>query len=190
MKFKVLWIAGLMLAATAGQVQAGFVNGGFENSLDGWIVTGADFGLTGISDPHSDVSSFVGFDNSGFATLSQSFTTTIGTTYDFSFYSHATSIAQGNILRFQLNSDPIVLATTTATYTQTFSSFVASSTTSVVQFYFENNNAGAWFIDDVSVEARVASAAVPEPASLAIWSLGGLGMMLARRKRQKKNLTA
>jgi hypothetical protein len=33
---------------------------------------------------------------------------------------------------------------------------------------------------------RVNVAEVPEPASLAMWSLGGIGMMIARRKRQKK----
>ncbi len=33
MKFNSLWIAGLMLAATAGQVQAGLINGSFESPL-------------------------------------------------------------------------------------------------------------------------------------------------------------
>ena len=31
---------------------------------------------------------------------------------------------------------------------------------------------------------------VPEPASLAMWSLGGLGLVFARRKRQRTKLTA
>ena len=41
MKFKILWVAGLMLAATAGQVQASFVtftqvfDGGFDVSING-----------------------------------------------------------------------------------------------------------------------------------------------------------
>src|SRR5688572_21206009 len=57
------------------------VNGGFEAGLLGWSCTGEDLCDTGGT-PHSGSAAFRGFDNSGFATLSQTIVTIAGENYD------------------------------------------------------------------------------------------------------------
>lgn len=170
----------------AGQVQAAFVtNGGFETGdLTGWSVSGQDYAsvLSGAS--NSGLYSFVGYDNNGFATLSQSIATTAGASYDFSFFSFSTANTPVNILRYQIGSGPIVGVTLTTSYAQTATSFVASGPSTLISFYFETDpGTGVWFIDDVIVDNEVLPSPVPEPASMAMWGIGALGMMFARRKR-------
>ena len=59
----------------------------------------------------------------------------------------------------------------------------APASASRLRFTFEQPN-GFFDLDDVSV-SRVTTAAVPEPASLTIWSLGALALGLAARRRQR-----
>ena len=43
---------------------------------------------------------------------------------------------------------------------------------------------------EIAFDVSAASAVVPEPAYLAMWGLGAVGMMFARRRHQQKKLTA
>lgn len=56
----------------------------------------------------------------------------------------------------------------------------ASSHLGDVGFYFDNQ--GEFTVNMVD--------AVPEPTSIAIWGIGAIGLMFARRKRQQKKLAA
>ena len=65
-------------------------DGGFEDGLTGWTVGGAIFGggavVTGPHAAHSGTHYFVDGSNGAIDQLSQSFATTIGTSYSISFY--------------------------------------------------------------------------------------------------------
>ncbi|MEK0450032.1 MAG: Carbohydrate binding domain [Verrucomicrobiota bacterium] len=157
------------------------INGGFESGLTGWTTSGAD-SAAATAGAHSGSFAFQGFDNSGFATLSQSFATTTGAVYDFSFFSRIPVIHPGNILRYQFNGGPIVTVPTTTTYTQTIGGFTALGSTSVLNFYFETDpGTSAWLIDDVTV--TLASSPVPDGGSSI--ALLGLAMTAAAGFRRK-----
>lgn len=159
-------------------------NGGFETGdLTGWTVTGADLGVAyptaGVEgNSHSGNYFFLGFDNNGFATLAQTVVTAIGATYDFSFYSNQNfPTATGNILRYQIGTGPIVAVGNSLTWAQTATTFVATSLTTDIAFYFETDpGTGTHRIDDVSVDA------VPEPATLLLFGSGLLGFAARRRR--------
>ena len=157
-------------------------NGGFETGdLTGWTCTGADSCST-TGSAHSGSYAAIGFDNSGYATLSQDIATVIGATYDLSFWSYAPELS-GNILRYMIDSLTPVTVPTTASYSLTSTSFVASGTTTSISLLFETDSGtGTWRIDDVSVTG--ASSAVPEPTALALMGLGLAGIGFARKKKQ------
>lgn len=165
------------MAATANQV----VNGGFETgNLSAWTTSGADYATVDTSGPHSGNYLFVGFDNAGFATLSQVLSTTPATAYSFSFFSFANFSHPGNILRYQFDSGPIVSVTQTSGWAQTLGGFIASGPSTQLNFYFETDNGtGTWQIDDVSVEA----VSTPDGGStLALLGLTMTAVAGARRK--------
>lgn len=166
----------------AGAAQAGVItNGGFETGdLTAWTASGHDLAFVD-TEPHSGVFSFRGYDNSGFATLEQTFATTAGQTYDFSFWSFSSGLDAGNILRFQFDAGPIVGVTNTTTYAQTVSSFLAGGPSTTLKFFFETDDGtGTWRIDDVDA---VASVPLPSSALMGLGLLGGLAIALRRRKR-------
>lgn len=125
-----------------------------------------------------------GYDNSDYATLSQTIFTTVGNSYDFSFYSTA-SQTYGNLLGYSFSnySDAVFVPTTTS-WAHTTDSFIASADSTNIQFYFSTRaGTGIWQIDDVSVQDSP-MAPVPEPQTYAMMLLGlGLLGFSARRRR-------
>jgi len=172
----------VVLILSVGSAQAELVNNGdFETGdLIGWTVTGADMGSVTAGGVGGSAYRFEGYDNNGYATLSQTVSTTIGAPYDFSFYSGVHLLASGNILRYSLDSNPVVTVAQSAggfTWEQSSDIFVASGTSAVIDFYFETDpGTGTWQIDDVSVNL------VPVPGAVL---LGILGLSVAGIKLRK-----
>jgi len=182
--FQIVALAAVLIAS-AGQMQAAVINGGFETGdLTGWTVSGADSAVANPSNARSGSYSFVGYDNDGFATLSQNFSTLAGAEYELDFWSFSSFVDPGNILRYQLDAGPIFTVSQTPTYALTTGSFTASGSTTTLSFLFETDDGtGVWLIDDVSVTQT--SAAVPEPTSMAIFGLGALGLAYRARRKSK-----
>ncbi|MDA0833974.1 MAG: PEP-CTERM sorting domain-containing protein [Planctomycetota bacterium] len=174
-----------VLVATVAQVQAGIINGGFETGdLTGWSTSGADFADTSTVTPHTGNFSFRGYDNSGFATLSQSFSTLPAAVYQLDFWSFTSVSDPGNILRYQIDADPIITVLQTPFYALTTDSFTASGATTTLSFYFETDpGTGTRFIDDVSVTQL---SAVPEPSTVVLLLTGGVSLIGYGWRRKKK----
>ena len=183
---KILAVAMLSLSAASANA-ALITNGGFENGLTGWSCTGADTCKTDAAAAHSGAAGAFGWDNSGFATLSQAMSTVVGATYSFSFFSNAYQIA-GNQLSYSFSGLSQVVVPTTTSWLNTTGTFVASAASTTLSFFFATDpGTGTWRIDDVSVE-QIASP-VPEPETYAML-LAGFGLMAGIARRRKKQLAA
>ena len=161
-------------------------NGGFETGdLTGWSCTGGDSCNASSGSPHTGLWNMQGYDNSGFATLSQTIDTILGESYDFSFFSHTNTDVTANVLRYQIGSGAIAGVLRTSSYAQTATSFVASSASTAISLFFETDGGtGTWRIDDVSVTgAGPGPEPVPVPATLALFGLGLAGLGWSRRKK-------
>lgn len=161
-------------------------NGGFEtNDLTGWTCTGASLCDTvGGSVVYSGSYGLYGYDNDGFATLSQTIDTEVGATYDFSFWSRTTNLL--NEIRYSLDGGAVQEITETLTFSQTTDSFVASGTSAVISVFFETDpGTGVVVFDDISVTLGEAAPAVPLPASavLLMGAVAGLGAYGRRRAK-------
>ena len=183
---KFLAVALLTMAATSANAEL-ITNGGFESGLSGWSCTGADICTTDAQAAHSGSAGAFGFDNAGFATLSQAMSTVVGATYSYSFFSKAYQVA-GNQLSYSFSGLSQVVVPTTTSWLSTSGTFVASAASTTLSFFFATDSGtGTWHIDDVSV-AQIASA-VPEPETYAML-LAGFGLMAGIARRRKMQLAA
>ncbi|MBU0621658.1 MAG: PEP-CTERM sorting domain-containing protein [Gammaproteobacteria bacterium] len=177
----------VLAALFAGSTNAAelITNGGFEDGMNGWSCTGADL-CTSTNQwypVHSGSFNMLGFDNLGYATLSQSISTTIGSSYDFSFFSAATQLA-GNVLGYSFSDYAhAVFVPTTTSWLQTTDSFIANAGITNIQFYFATDpGTGTWRIDDVSVQDGVMTP-VPEPETYAMLLVGLALLGFTTRRR-------
>lgn len=182
------FLAVALLSLTAASANAGLItNGGFESGLSGWSCTGADLCVARGTAAHSGSAGAYGFDNSGFATLSQALSTIEGATYSYSFFSRAYQFA-GNQLSYSFSGLSAVVVPTTTSWLSTSGTFVATAASTTLSFFFATDpGTGTWSIDDVSVDQIAAP--VPEPETYAML-LAGLGLMAGIARRRKKQLAA
>lgn len=178
-----LYIALIAVALTSARpARADLItNGGFETAdFTGWTQSG-DTDFTGVSfgNTHSgDWVAFAGPDGSlGF--LSQVVATTPGIAYTLTFFLQSDGSTP--------NEFQATLGTSTVDFhdlpefdfMQGSLTFVATDATTLVQFGFRNDN-GAFFLDDVSLNA------VPEPGTMAMFAIGGVGVLHWFGRRARK----
>lgn len=168
------------------------VNGGFESGdFAGWTQSG-NTGFTSVSSTAAFTGNFgavfgpVG--SMGF--IAQTITTTPGAQYDLSF----ALASDGNV-----PNEALVTFGGTTVFDQTniplgpYASFhftvTASSASSVLQFGFQNDP-GFLQLDNVSLVAHSSVKGVPEPGSLALASLGLIGLALTRSRQRRQGFSA
>jgi hypothetical protein len=183
---------GVLLVATARFASANLVtNGDFETgNFTGWTVTpapsGSDIFVANGPGPDTTLGAFFGATGNDFDVISQTFATTPGATYTLSFFYQVTNIGMpipahngfdvlwngvsiGGGLFPQFDVNP-------GWGTFTFNLMATGPSTTLA---FEGRNAPSFdFLDDVSVT-------IPEPSTLALLVLAGVGAGAIRYWRCK-----
>lgn len=161
-------------------------NPGFEDGATGWMFSdgdpsdGRDVGTCASPCVFPHTGDWAGFKNlfdGGSGTISQSITTTVGTTYVVNVWLADNSFESGTV--FATFGDTIgVTATgsdTSTTYTQYMFSHITTEATT--DFVFGGTvTGGTFFIDDVSIQA------IPLPGALALFAPALLILCAARKK--------
>ena len=178
-------------AGFAGRASAGpmnlIVNGGFETGdFTGWTLGGNTANtfvgppFDGVGHPFSGLHAAVLGAVGSVGTLSQTFATVPGTSYELSLWGangggppNQVTITLNGITAFAATDDPI------HDYVQHLFDFTATSTTYTLQYDFMHSTSGAFVIDDVSVTA------VPEPSTLTLFALS-VGVLAARPWRKRR----
>jgi len=196
MQFKVgRWmapvLASAMLLGAAASAHANLVtNGGFETGdFSGWTLTGNPGFISITNNAHSGnfAGSFGAVGSDTF--LSQTLATTAGTSYTLTFFltnlggptnDFSVSFGGQNLTGGGTPALPI-LNSGPFPYTEYTVDVTATGSSSVLQFAMRQDPS-FWNIDDITVDAN--AAAVPEPATLAIFgtALAGFGLLRRRRK--------
>lgn len=179
--------AALTLSVTAVNASTELItNGSFETGLTGWScsISGDASCTTSTSHALDGFRNFLGYQNYATGTLTQSVSTVIGQTYDFSFWSFVSYDVPENLLSYSFGSGPEVFAVTTTSYAQTTDSFVATSGTTEINLFFRTGDGlGAWRVDDVSlVESALPAVPVPAGMPLVLSGLAAFGLMARKRK--------
>lgn len=175
-------VAATALAALSFAANANLVtNGGFETgNLSGWTGGGAFVGGSFNQGPHTgNNAAYFGCVGGTCGGISQSFATTAGAVYDFSFFYNSDGGMPNefqaffdNVSVFHVFNDP------RHGYVQESFTLTASSNLTTISFFGRNDP--TWqALDDVSVTQRNA---IPEPGSVALLGLGVLGLVAARRR--------
>jgi hypothetical protein len=152
----------VLLILTARPASANLiVNGDFETgNFSGWITTpaatGSDFGVTTLPPAHDTLGAFFSANGSDFDSISQSFATTPGASYDLSFFyqevqdsgqapnNHFRALVNGGVVYDNLDTNPGFI---TLPFT-----FQATGSVTTVEFQGRNAALGGFdYLDDVSV---------------------------------------
>lgn len=201
MRYKHALIGLLVLAAPAVQAQNLVVNPGFETGdFTGWTATGGDpnnppivdGGADGDIGHNSTYAASLGAVAPDTQELSQTLATQIGQAYTLTFFAQTpefnnppgfpNSLAvyfDGNLVGgpFQVPDDPNY---------QEYSYQVTASSTNALLRFVVSNDPDYTQLDDISVTALAAPAAVPEPGPLALLLGSGLGGSLLLRSRRSR----
>jgi hypothetical protein len=173
----------LLLAAFAALLFAGaananmLTNGGFETGdFTGWTVSSGPFTFVGSPGYLSSNEAILGTAGS-VETISQTFATTPGQSYDVSFYLANDDFANSNSFSALWNGTSMLAPAFNSDafeYTKYSFSAIANSTNSTLSFAFQNDNS-VFHLDDVN-------ATVPEPGSMWLLSSGLLGLIGIKKK--------
>lgn len=204
-----MWVAAATFVATALVTTSAhatlIVNGGFEanplknnqwtylNSKDvlGWQGSNIEIWhhLNGVMAPegkHHIELNADGNNNREPWSIYQTFATTIGQAYDFSFYYRARANTK-EAFQFSIgNVEALIQQHSTSAWNKFSGTFVADSTSSSIRFTSLTSGTVGNFIDDVVVTAvpSTLKAQVPAAPTLAVLGLGLLGLVVSRRQRK------
>lgn len=205
MKLRFLCLAGLVLATMAGQVQAGGViitykdvgsdlQFNYSGSLN--VATGFTFvqNYSTVSVQGGSSPLFYSASAEGYAATDFTVTHTAGSfATNLPTFSPVQGTRSGTSFLFRLNNG----ATGPATSVDLWGDWGAANTLINGQLTLTGQSAASiGMVDGWSLQTDWGSitfqkaSAVPEPASIAMWSLGGLAVMIARRKRQQTTMVA
>ncbi len=195
MKRVVAILAILTLLSFAGQSKADLiVNGGFETAdFTGWTVNAGATGVAGNFDgyrPHSgNFFAALGHVGTPIGSISQSITTTVGDSYTLSLFLGSDGalpnqfVVQWNgTTLYDQSSLPDTRSNPSGQYN--LLSFTVVGTGSDTLTFLERNDPAYLALDDVTLVLAPTNA-VPEPASMVLVAMGGLGMAGVRFIRRR-----
>ena len=151
---------GVLLIATAGPTSANLiVNGDFETGdFTGWTTTpaatGSNFGVTTLPPAHDTLGAFFSANGSDFDSISQTFATTPGASYDVSFFYQPVSPSSPNNGFRALFNGVAIYENFNTISGFIFQTFTVQATGSLTTLEFQGRNAvsgGVDYLDDVSV---------------------------------------
>lgn len=204
-----MWVAAATLVTAAFMTSSAqatlIVNGGFEanplkknqwsyfasSQVAGWEGSNIEIWhhLNGVLAPEGNHHAELNADgkNNGAWSIFQTFATTKGQLYDFSFFYRARANTK-EAFEFSIgNVEALIQQHSTSAWNKYSGSFVADSTSSTIRFTAVNGGTMGNFIDDVVVTQGVnpVVADVPVAPTLAVFGLGLLGLALSRRQTKK-----
>jgi hypothetical protein len=197
--------AAMLLAATFMTTSAQatlIVNGGFEANpvkdnqwnyfsaaqVMGWQGSNIEIWhhLNGVIAPEGNQHVELNADgkNTGAWSIYQEFATTIGQSYDFSFYYRARANTKESFQFSIGNVEALVQQYSTSAWSKFSGSFVADTTSSTIRFTSLTAGTVGNFIDDVVVVQAPSAfkAEVPVGSTITLFALSLLGLMFKRRQ--------